>query len=159
MQDLPLSLLNVPLSQLVLAHEPIGGVHIDFGEQEDQPIGDVEPVLVVEVVLGVHEVLPLGLRLVAGRRVVVDEVGVGVLEVLHLPLLVLAAALDLGDEGVEGDGVVVVGRGAGEVGAEPEAAVAVGGGVVVLGSAGEEEEEHDGYGDVHEDGGSAHCID
>ena len=84
----------------------------------------------------------------------------GVLEVLHLPLLVLAAALDLGDEGVEGDGVVVgVGRGAGEVGAEPEAAVAVGGGVVVLGSAGEEEEEHDGYGDVHEDGGSAHCID
>lgn len=56
------------------------------------------------------------------------ELGVGVLEVLLLPLAVLAAELDVSDNGVERDGLVVgvVGTGReGEVGAELEAAVAV----------------------------------
>lgn len=48
------------------------------------------------------------------------------LEVGFLPLLVLALALDVGHEGVEGDVVVFV-VGECEIGAELEAAVAVGG--------------------------------
>ena len=57
-----------------------------------------------------------------------NDLGVGVLEVLLLPLAVLAAELDVGDNGVERDGFVVadVGTGReGEVGAKLEAAVAV----------------------------------
>lgn len=55
------------------------------------------------------------------------------IEVLLFPLLVLAAALDVGDEGVEGDGLVVVvllGFGQVEGGADLDAAVAVVGGLV-----------------------------
>lgn len=48
-----------------------------------------------------------------------------VLEVLPLPLPVLAAALDVGDEWIEGDGVVVLGGVEGEGGADFEAARAV----------------------------------
>lgn len=68
----------------------------------------------------------------------------GVLKILPFPFLLLAAALDVGDEGVEGDVVVIVvvgGRGEGEVGAELEAAVAVGGIMGFGGVVGEEEKE------------------
>ena len=58
----------------------------------------------------------------------------GMLEVLLLPLLVLAAALDAGDDGVEGGvGVGVGGAGEGEVGAELEAAVSMAEAVLVRG--------------------------
>ncbi|WVY94596.1 hypothetical protein V8G54_033684 [Vigna mungo] len=69
MQDLALCLVEVPLSQLVLGDEPIGGVHVDLGEQQYQPVGDIKLFLVIKVILGVHEVLPLGLGLVSRGRV------------------------------------------------------------------------------------------
>lgn len=114
-QNFPLGLVQVPESQLVLGDKPIDRFDIDLGEQQHQPVGDVELVLVVQVVLGVHEILPLGLGLGGGGGVEI--------QVLLLPLAVLAAALDVGDERVEGDGVA--GMSECEVGAEPEAAVAV----------------------------------
>lgn len=157
MQNLPLRLLEVPLSQLVERDEGIGGVDIELGEEEEQPAGDIELVLVIDEVLSVHEVLPLGLGLVSGGRVVVVvgggsfELGVGVVDVLLLPFFVFAVALELGDEGVEGDGVVA-GGGECEVGAEFEAAVTV----VAFGGEGEEQENDECNGDVNEYGGSAH---
>lgn len=64
------------------------------------------------------------------------------IEVLLLPLTVLAAALNVSDEGVEGDGVMVVEGGSkGEVGAELEAAVAVVAGF--LWGVGDEQEDKD----------------
>lgn len=61
-----------------------------------------------------------------------DELGVGMLEVLLLPFLVLTPSLDVGHDRVERDGVVVVvlvggggGAGEGEGGAELETAVAL----------------------------------
>lgn len=137
MQDLALGLLEVPLSQLVLRHEPIGGVHIDLREQEYQPVGNIKLVLVIEVILGVHEVLPLGLGLV-GRGRVRLQFGQGLVDYLLLPLLVFAVPLEFGDERVEGDGVVARG-GEGEVGAQLEAAVAVAG--VLIRGMGEEYEK------------------
>ena len=63
-----------------------------------------------------------------------SQLGVGMLDVLLLPLLVLTATLEVGDEWVKGDGLVVMGmegrRGEGVVGAELEAAMAV---LVVVG--------------------------
>lgn len=110
MQYFLLSLLQIPLSQLVLSDEAISGVDINLGKQQEQSVGDVEPLFVVQVVLRIHEVFPLGLRLGGGG-------GVVEIEVLLLPLAVLEAALDIGDERVEGDGVVVVQRRSeGEVG-------------------------------------------
>ena len=38
----PLSLLQVPLSQLVLSHKPISRVHINPRKQHDQPIGHIK---------------------------------------------------------------------------------------------------------------------
>lgn len=70
------------------------------------------------------------------------EFRVRMMNVLLLPLFVFAVAFEFGDEGVEGDGLVVgVGRGESEVGAEFETAVTVGrvvvGGVVEGGVGGE----------------------
>lgn len=140
--------------------EGIGRVDIELGEEEEQPAGDIELVLVIDEVLSVHEVLPLGLGLVSGGRVVVVvgggsfELGVGVVDVLLLPFFVFAVAFELGDEGVEGNGVVAGGREC-EVGAEFEAAVTVVK-VVVFGGEGEEQENDECNGDVNEYGGSAH---
>lgn len=142
MQRLPHRLLQVPPSQFVHRHEPIGRVHIDFGEQHEQPLAHIEPLLVV------NELFPLGLGLGGGCRFAVGEIraGLGMLHLLVLlPLLVLAAEDDVGDEGVEGDVVVVllpVERGIeGEVGAEAEAAVAMGGGALCGGVIDEENDK------------------
>ena len=153
-QDLRLSLPEIPLRQLSLTHEPIGGVHIDLGEEHHQPAGDIEPLLVVEVVLGVHVLFPLRLRLLPGGR---RKLRVGVLDVLLLPLLVLAAALDVGDERVEGYRRVVEGRGEGEVGAELEAAVAMVGRGFPRGPR-HEEEHHHRYGYVDHQRPFAHFL-
>jgi len=69
---------------------------VDAGEELGDAVGDVESFVVVDVVLGVHEVLPLGLGLVAWGGVVFVVVE---LEVFPLPLAVLSALLDVGDEG------------------------------------------------------------
>lgn len=122
-QHLLLRLFQIPLSQLALTHKPVLRININFGEKQHQPASDIEPVLVVKIVLGVHEILPLRLRLGGRGRV---ELGVAILELELLPLLVLATALDVGDYRVKGD-AVVVGAGEGVGGAELEAA----GGVVV----------------------------
>lgn len=122
---LGLSLPEIPFRELVLGDEPVGRINVDLREKLNQSSGDVEPLFVVEVILGVHVLVPFRLGLVAGGG---GGIGggfrVGVLEELALPLAVLAAALDAGDEGVECGGSVVAGGG-GEVGAEAEAAVAV----------------------------------
>lgn len=113
MHHFPIGLLQGPLGQLVLGHEPISRAHIDLREEQHQPAGYVEPIFIVQVVLGVHEVLPLGLRLGGRGRFHMTELGVGVLEVLLLPLAVFAAKLDVGDNGVERDGLVVGAEGTG----------------------------------------------
>lgn len=80
------------------------------------------------------------------------------MDVLLLPFLVLAVALKLSHEGVEGDdGAVLVGRGEGEVGAELEAAVAVVGRVGILRGVGEEEEDHHCHDHVYKYP-PCHCI-
>lgn len=167
-------LLHIPLSKLGLAHEPVGRVEVDLGEEDHQPLGDVELLLIVQEVLGVGEILPLRLRRLVGRRrvgrgragigAVVVVVGVG-LEVEVLPLPVLAAELDLGDKGIEGRGriaglVGIVGRGEGEIGADLEAAAAAAAvvGLGFVGGAGDEEEEGDGQRDVEDQMLSAHRL-
>lgn len=128
---LPRRLLEVPLHQLIGTHEPIARAHIDLGEEKNDAVGDVEPLVVIDVVLGVHEVLPL--RLGVPLAVVVGDG-----DVLPLPLLVLAVDLDVGDEGVEGDRRVVAAAGGGGVGAEDEATV---GAVAVVGICRREERD------------------
>lgn len=88
--------LEVPVGELVDGDGAVGGGDVDLGEEELDAVGDVEAVLVVDVVLGVVEVLPL--RLGLGGR------GGGDGEVGALPLAVFAALLDGGYEGIEGDG-------------------------------------------------------
>lgn len=155
---LPHRVLRMPLRQLVPVDEPVGRIHVHLREQQQQPVRQIELILVVDVVLRVHEILPLRLRLRRRRMLVSAAAAAGaagglepvVLEVPALPLLVLAAALDVGDEGVEGGGIVV-GPAAlveGEGGSELEAAVAAVGGLLV-GGVGDEEEEEDGDGYVH----------
>ena len=63
---LALRLPKVPLGELELGDESIGGLSVDLGEELDEPAGHIEPLLVVQVVLGVHELLPLRLSLLAG---------------------------------------------------------------------------------------------
>lgn len=121
---LPRRLLEVPLHQLIGTHEPIARAHIDLGEEKNDAVGDIEALVVIDVVLHVHEVLPLGPGLPLA-------VVVGDGEVLPLPLLVLAVDLDVGDDRIEGNRRVVVAAAVdGGVGAEDEAtvgSVAVGG--------------------------------
>lgn len=122
MQNLSMSLLKIPVSQLVKRNKRIGGVHIDLREKKEKPRGNIELILIIDEVFGVHEVFPFRLRLVSGS-------GGGV---LLFPLFVFAVAFEFGEERVEGDGLVV-GRRESEVGTEFETAVTVGGvGVVVV---------------------------
>lgn len=95
MHDLPQRGPDIPVRHLLQADEAVERIEIDLGEEGDDAACDVEAVLVVQKVLGVHEILPLGLALVAGG----GEALVG----LPLPFPVLAAALNVGDNGVEGD--------------------------------------------------------
>ncbi|URE11272.1 hypothetical protein MUK42_35075, partial [Musa troglodytarum] len=106
-------LQEVPLGKLRRAHEPIGGSDVDAGEEDDDAVGDVEAILVVDVVLGVEEVVPLRLGLLVVREA----------EMVPFPLPGLASVLDVCDDGIEGD--LMVGGGGGGVVAEFEAAVVV----------------------------------
>lgn len=136
------ALLQIPVSQFSLTHEPIRRVNINLREQQHEPISHIELLLVIEIILGVNEVLPLGLRLLGGRvfRVVGLELRVVRLYVHLLPLLVLPLALDVGHNWVERDAVMVeVAVGEGEVGTELEAAVAVGLVVALVGRVGDEQ--------------------
>lgn len=159
-EDFLLSLLQIPLTQFGLSDKPIIGVHIDLGEQQHQPAGDVELLLVVQVILSIHEVFPLRLRLVGRSGVVVGhQLRVGMLKILLLPLLVFAAALNVGDERVEGYGVVVgmvVGRreGEGEVGPELEAPMAMARGI--FGGVGNKQKHQQRHGYVYDYGGFSH---
>lgn len=87
-----------------------------------------------------------------------NDLGVCVLEVLLLPLAVLSAELEVGDNGVERDGLVVgvAGVRKGEVGAELEAAVTVVWGF--LRGLRDEQEEENCYGYVYNDGNLAHFL-
>lgn len=95
-----------------------------------KPIGDIEFLFVVQVILGIQEILPLRLGLVGRSGVMVvsmvNDFRMGLLKVVLLPLLVFAAALDVSNERVKNDGVlvvVVVVVGEVESGTELEAAV------------------------------------
>lgn len=93
------------------------------------------------------------------------KLGVRMVNVLPLPLLILAAALHVGDEGVEGDRIVASGFEV-EGRAEFEAVVlgvtaAVVVVVIVVGlvlrGVGDEEEDEDPYGDVEYHRSFAHA--
>lgn len=122
MHHLPLRLLEVPLSELVGAYEAVRGANVNLGEEIDDAMRDVETVLVVDVVLGVGEVLPVRLGLHGRGGIAATDVGE---EVGSLPLAVLPAAFDVRDDWVEGDPAVVGGGwgGEGERGPKLEAAV------------------------------------
>lgn len=126
-------LLEVPLGKLRRAHEPIGGGDVDAGEEDDDAVGDVEAILAVDVVLGVEEVVPFRLGLLVVREA----------EMVPFQLPGLASALDVCDDGIEGD--LMVGGG---VVAELEAAVVVlavaAGGPRGYGGEKQEGEESDG---------------
>ena len=97
-----------------------------------QPIGNIELVLIIQVILSVHEILPLGLRLFS-RSGVMRKLRMGMLEVLLLPLAVFTAALDVGDDWVKRNGLVAGGVAEAEGRAELEAAMAVVGGLFLRG--------------------------
>lgn len=85
------------------------------------------------------------------------QLRVGMLKILLLPLLVFTAALNVGDERVEGYGVVVgmvVGRREGEVRAELEAPMAMA--RRIFGGVGNKQKHHQRYGYVYDYGGFSH---
>lgn len=106
---LTLHLLEVPLGELVGSDEAVSRVDIDLGKELHNAIGDIETLLVVDVILGVHEVLPLGLGLHSGGVALRKEVS-------PLPLAVLTAALDVSNNGVKGNTSAVAAGLGGEVG-------------------------------------------
>lgn len=125
-----LRLLQVPLGKFLGGEEPVRGADVDLGEEQRDAVRYVEPSLVVDVVLGINEALPLRLGLRGRGANDGREMG-------PLPLAVVAAELDIGDDGVEGDAAVASGRGAAGW-AELEAAV---GYVGAARAEGEEEED------------------
>lgn len=145
MHNLALRLGEVPLGELLRGDGPVRGRHVDLGEELLDAARHVEAILVVDVVLGVHELLPLGLRLHSRRRISLSTAAAAMAEVVvrALPLPILAAALDVGDERIEGDLVPSSSSSAvaagGEGGAELEAAVWAE--VVMGGGEGEEEDD------------------
>lgn len=60
MQNFPHSLVQVPLGQLLLRDEPISGIEVDLREKQHKPISHIELVLIIEEIIGVVELLPLG---------------------------------------------------------------------------------------------------
>ena len=112
-----------------------------------QPIGNIELVLIIQVILSVHEILPLGLRLFS-RSGVMRKLRMGMLKVLLLPLAVFTAALDVGHEWVKRNGFVAGGVAEAEGRTELEAAMTVMGGMFPRGVR-DEEEDYKSRGDVH----------
>lgn len=55
----------------------------------------------------------------------VGQLRMGKLDVLLFPKLVLSATLDVGNKRIEGNGIMVMERSVGEIGAKLEAAMAV----------------------------------
>lgn len=120
-----LSLLQVPPGQLICSHETISRMNIDFGKQQHQSISHIELIFIVQVILSVHEIFPLGLGFVSRSWIVVGQLRMGKLDVLLFPKLVLSATLDVGNKRIEGNGIMVMERSVGEIGAKLEAAMAV----------------------------------
>ena len=100
--------------------------------QYRQPIGNIELILIIQVIFSVHEIFPLRLRLFSWSGVMC-KFGMGMLQVQLLPPVVFTAALDLRDDRVKSNGLVTGGVAEAERGAELEAALAVVGGVVLRG--------------------------
>lgn len=135
-QYLVLRLLKVPLSELLVGDESVLRGNIDLGKENLDAVGDIEFVLVVDVVLGVRELLPL--RPGLGGRGTADRN-----KVIPLPLTIVAGDLDLRDNRVERDEMAVA-RGENDGGgSELEAAVRP---MLAACREGEEEEEQKGCG-------------
>ncbi|KAF7810571.1 uncharacterized protein G2W53_037314 [Senna tora] len=103
-------------------------VHINLREEQNQPIGNIELVLVTQIVFNIHEVLPLRLRLLP-HKLVLSEFLVRMLKVLLFPLPLFTVAFDLNNERVKSHRFVVVGGmmrcGQSEVGTKLEAVAAM----------------------------------
>lgn len=90
-----LHLPEIPFRELIGGDEPVSRADIDLGKKFHDAMGDVELRLVVNVILGIREVLPFWLGL-HGGGVAIGEV------VTPLPLTVITAALDVSYNGVKG---------------------------------------------------------
>lgn len=100
--------------------------------QYHQPIGNIELFLIIQVILSVHKILPLGLRLFS-RCGVMRKLRMGILEVLFLPLAVFTTALDVRHEWVKSHRLVAGGFAEVVGSSELEAAMAVVAGVFIRG--------------------------
>lgn len=162
MQNILLGLVQVPLSHLVFTDEPVNRVHINLRKEQNQPIGNIELVLVIQIVFSIHEIFPLGLRLLAGGRVVRVEFGVRMLKVLLFPLLLFTAAFDLSNNWVESDVLMVLlggmmRSGEGEVGTKLKAAMAMA--RMLLWGVGEKQQDEYCCSNIHNYRGLPHRID
>lgn len=95
-----LRLLKVPVGELLVGDGPVFRWNIDLGEEKFDAVDDVEFVFVVNVVFGIHEILPL--RLGLGGRGTADGS-----EVIPHPLTNTVNDLDFGYDRVERDAMVV----------------------------------------------------
>jgi hypothetical protein len=133
MQNLSMSLLKIPKSQLMKIDERIDRVNINFRKKKKKPRSNIELIFIIDEVFSVHEVFPLRLRFVSRSGVVMNEFRMGILNVLLFPLFVFTVTFEFSDERVERDRLMVgmrigmgIGRGKnGEVGTEFETAVTV----------------------------------
>jgi hypothetical protein len=132
MQNLSMSLLKIPKSQLMKIDERIDRVNINFRKKKKKARSNIELIFIIDEVFSVHEVFPLRLRFMSGSGVMLMiEFRMRILNVLLFPLFVFTVTFEFGNERVERDGLVMgigigIGRGeSGEVGTEFETAVTV----------------------------------